>query len=75
MYNNYHWCEMTAYEKITGARRAAAHDRLAIVATRARRDAGQGMQSWFARLFQTLASGFGHSRPSLEATAPAGHAR
>jgi hypothetical protein len=65
MYNNYRWCEMVAYEKIAQARRAAAHDRLALTAESGLRDTRQAAGSPVAGLLRSLASAFGLRRPAL----------
>jgi hypothetical protein len=67
--------EIAASRKIAEARRAAAYDRLAVVAAQARHDAGPGARSWLAGLFRALANVFGRGRSALETTVPAGHAR
>lgn len=74
MYNRYHWCEMTAYEKITEARRVAANDRLALTADNAKRKARHEARSLFPGLGATLASVFRSGHPVLGTTAPAGRA-
>jgi hypothetical protein len=66
MYSNYRWCEMIAHEKIAEARRAAAHDRLALTAESGIRDAlQQAAGSPVAGLLRSLANAFGRSRPAL----------
>jgi hypothetical protein len=75
MYNNYRWCEMVAYEKIAQARRAAAHDRLALTAVSGRRDVRQAAVSPVAGLLRSLASAFGRGRSAQETMVPARHTR
>jgi len=74
MYNNYHWCAMIAYEKIAQARRAAAHDKLALTAESGVRDVRQAAGSPVAGLLLSLASAFGRGRRAQETMVP-GHAR
>lgn len=75
MYNDCHWCEMFAYEKIAAARRSAAHDRLAVAAVQAKRGAGQGAPSRYVGLLRVLANALGHGRPVLERKIPTGQAQ
>ena len=65
MYNNFHWCQMIAHEKIADARNAAVQDRLALTATQAGREAQRCERAPFARLLSVLAGAFGLCRPAL----------
>jgi hypothetical protein len=75
MHNDYRWCEMVAYEKITAAHKAAANDRLAAVAFQALRGTGQGARSRHAGLLRALVDLLGHGGPVLERKVSTGQAQ
>lgn len=73
--NNQHWHILTAYDRITEARTAAAHDRLVLAAENARHKPRQSGWWPLALLFRALTGTFGRRRPLLEPAHPAGQVR
>lgn len=74
MFNHTHYfLEKMADEKIVDARRAAAHDRLALTAGDARREIGRAAPSSLAGLVRALANVLRRGRRVLQSTVPANH--
>jgi hypothetical protein len=75
--DNLYFVTMIACEKIAEARKAAAHDRLVLIADDARRENHQaaGSQRTGAGLLRSLAAPFRHGRPVLKTTVAARRAQ
>lgn len=62
--SNWYFCRVMAHAKIAEARSAAAHDRLALMATQAGREAQRCERAPLAKLLWVLAGAFGLRRPA-----------